>query len=203
MEDNKFFNNNSNDLLKDVVKKLEKMINDINDKKEPTSITPQINEIITTINDIINDNKANMKQIQKEFNNIVGENKTKTYKNGKYKGEFKNDLKDGKGTYFYTDENRYEGEWKNDLKEGKGTFFWKNGNRYEGEFKNNKMEGRGIFYYNDGDKYEGDWKNDLKQGKGIFYYNNGDREMGDFMNGNQVGKHVTLHNNGKITFCEY
>ena len=125
MEDNKFFNNNSNDLLKDVVKKLEKIINDINDKKEPTSITPQINEIITTINDIINDNKANMKQIQKEFNNIVGENKTKTYKNGKYKGEFKNDLKDGKGTYFYTDENRYEGEWKNDLKEGKAHSFGK------------------------------------------------------------------------------
>ena len=112
-------NLNNNDLLKGVVKKLEKIIKDINEKKENDIILTKINEVITTINDVINDNKTNMKQMKKEIISIIGENKTKTYKNGKYKGEFKNDLKDGKGIYYYNDENRYEGEWKNDLKEGR------------------------------------------------------------------------------------
>ena len=140
--------NNNNELLKDVVKKLENIINDLNDKKEKGVILPQITEIITTVKNVINDNTINIEQLKKEINKMKGENKTKTYKNGKYKGQFKNDVKDGKGIYYYNDDNKYEGEWKNDLKEGKGIFYWKNGDRYEGEFKNNKMEGRGIFYYN-------------------------------------------------------
>mgnify|MGYP002862731071 CR=1 FL=1 len=121
-EESKILNNtdnlNNNDLLKGVVKKLEKIVKDINEKKENDTILTKINEVITTINDVINDNKTNIKQMKKEIISIIGENKTKTYKNGKYKGEFKNDLKDGKGIYYYNDENRYEGEWKNDLKEG-------------------------------------------------------------------------------------
>ena len=115
--------NNNNELLKDVVKKLENIINDLNDKKEKGVILPQITEIITTVKNVINDNTINIEQLKKEINKMKGENKTKTYKNGKYKGQFKNDLKDGKGVYYYNDDNRYEGEWKNDLKEGKGTFF--------------------------------------------------------------------------------
>ena len=35
---------------------------------------------------------------------------------------------------------RYEGEWKNDLKEGKGIMHYSNGNKEEGIWKNNKLE---------------------------------------------------------------
>ena len=45
---------------------------------------------------------------------------------------------------------RYEGEWKNDLKDGKGIHYFPNGERYEGEFKNGNAEGKGIYYYKDG-----------------------------------------------------
>ena len=107
-------------------------------------------------------------------NNII--NKTKIYNYGKYIGEFKNDLRDGKGIVYYNSGSRYEGDWKN-----------------------NKMEGKGIYYYNDGNRYEGDWKNDKKEGKGIYYFNNNDREMGDYQNGKPIRKHAKLHYNGEVT----
>ena len=58
------------------------------------------------------------------------------------------------------DNGKYIGEWNNDIKEGKGIFYHNNGDIYDGEFKNDKKEGKGIFYYNNGDKYEGEWKDD-------------------------------------------
>ena len=39
---------------------------------------------------------------------------------------------------------RYEGEVKNGIPEGKGIEYFNNGNRYEGDFKNGKKERKGI-----------------------------------------------------------
>ena len=100
---------------------------------------------------------------------------TKIYKTGKYKGDYLNGKREGKGIYKYN-----------------------NGDIYEGEYKNDNMEGKGIMYYKSGDRYEGEWKNDKREGKGIYYYKNGDREMGDYLNGKQIGKHVTLTINGEV-----
>ena len=36
----------------------------------------------------------------------------------KYIGEFKNELKEGKGILYYSDEDIYKGEWKENRKEG-------------------------------------------------------------------------------------
>lgn len=38
----------------------------------------------------------------------------------------------------------YAGEWKNDMKEGKGKMIWADGTIYEGEYKNDKKHGFGI-----------------------------------------------------------
>lgn len=43
-------------------------------------------------------------------------------KNGKYSGYFKEGKKHGKGRYDYANKSYYYGEWKNDLKQGTGTF---------------------------------------------------------------------------------
>jgi len=63
---------------------------------------------------------------------------------------------------------QYEGEWRNDVKHGKGTFYYLNGDRLEGMFADNLRSGYGIMYYANGDKYEGDWKFDRKNGFGIY-----------------------------------
>ena len=44
--------------------------------------------------------------------------KTKILEYGKYEGEFKNNLMEGKGIFYYNNGDRYEGDWKNDLREG-------------------------------------------------------------------------------------
>jgi len=39
----------------------------------------------------------------------------------------------------------YEGEWKNNVKHGRGKFTYLDGKVYEGDFINNKKEGSGVF----------------------------------------------------------
>lgn len=52
----------------------------------------------------------------------------------------------GHGKMIYVSGNRYEGEWKNDMKHGKGTTYYASGNRYEANWKNNKQMKNGVFY---------------------------------------------------------
>ena len=62
------------------------------------------------------------------------------------KGEYKNGLRNGEGTYYYARGLRYEGQFVNGLREGHGVFYWEDGTRWEGPFKNNEMEGEGQYY---------------------------------------------------------
>ena len=59
------------------------------------------------------------------------------------KDKCENNIKD-KGLYQIKiyDNGRYEGEIKNGILEGKGIYYLNNGDRYEGDFKNNKIKGR-------------------------------------------------------------
>ena len=52
----------------------------------------------------------------------------------------------------------YEGEYKNDLKNGKGIFTWSSGSKYIGEFKDDERDGEGKMVWSDGTMYEGEWK---------------------------------------------
>ena len=156
---NEIYTNNNN-LLLDVVNRLENLLTENNLQ----IIIPRIKDIIIIMNKIINNNEQIRKDIQnlnnninEKFknlelninNNLINKNKQiKIYNNGKYEGQMLKGLREGKGIFYYNDGGRYEGDWKNDVKEGKG-----------------------IGYFNNGNRYEGDWKNDLKEGKGIFYYN--------------------------------
>ena len=128
--------------------KLEYIVNDLNNNRNIDNIIKQIKNIIIIMNKVIIENKNNINLIQKDINNMINEfkelknnnniitNKTEIYDNGKYIGEFKNGMRDGKGIYY-----------------------WNNGDRYEGDFRNGKYEGKGIYYYNNGERYEGDYRN--------------------------------------------
>ena len=50
------------------------------------------------------------------------------HKNGnvKYKGDFVNDEKDGIGHFIYEDGEYYIGQWSNNLRNGKGTLYYSN-----------------------------------------------------------------------------
>jgi hypothetical protein len=66
-----------------------------------------------------------------------------TYQDGgKYIGDFKDNLRDGKGKFIYRDESHYDGDWSADLKNGSGVYTWNDGSRLEGTWtKGNQSEG--------------------------------------------------------------
>ena len=150
-------------------------------------------KIIEELNNLINnDNISEM--LEYSFTNFYNK------KGERYLGEIKNGLKEGKGIFYYNNDDKnkrvkYEGDFKKDKPEGKGIMYWSNGNMYEGDFVNEAIEGKGIFYWNNGDRYEGDFKNDKREGKGIYYFNNGSYYEGDFKNGLVEGKGVLYFTN--------
>ena len=214
---------NNNELMLDVVNRLENIIKDINDN----IIITKIKDIIILINKAINNKEQISKDIHQLNNDINNNISIQNYFSGeRYEGELKNGKREGKGVFYFKDRSRYEGNWKNGVKEGKGTYYYSDGKKYEGDWKNDKMEGtgiiyfnsgsryegdcindfmegKGIFFYNNGDRYEGDFKNDKREGKGIYYYCNGNREIGDYKNDQRIGKHVTLTNDGQVITNNY
>ncbi|MBQ4584799.1 MAG: hypothetical protein IJA82_01170 [Clostridia bacterium] len=73
----------------------------------------------------------------------------------------------------------YEGEWKNDMRHGKGKILWENGDTYEGEWKNDEPCGKGKLTSPNGDVCEGYFENDIPRGKVKVTYNNGDTYEGE------------------------
>ena len=76
------------------------------------------------------------------------------FENGRFIGFIKDNKRNGKGKYVWTDGNEFEGDWVDDLKEGDGTFHWACGDVYEGKYSKDKREGTGLKTYANGDTYE-------------------------------------------------
>ncbi len=73
----------------------------------------------------------------------------------------------------------YKGNYKNNLKDGEGILYIKKNNEfsnviYKGNFKDNKKDGLGKIYFKTGSVFEGNWKDDHfdKEKEAIFYLNN-------------------------------
>ena len=114
MNNNLAANNNSysnnNDILFNIVKQLESIVNDLNNNKQIDIIINQLNNIIIIMNNVIKDNNKIIELMKKDKNNISYNNtinKTINYNNGSYIGEVKDGLMDGKGIYYWNDGDRY------------------------------------------------------------------------------------------------
>ena len=94
---------------------------------------------------------------------------------GRYKGEWKNGLPNGRGTkHSYKDDSYIYGNFVDGFSEGYGkqTFeqTWeKTQPYYEGEFNRNNYDGKGEYHYGDGDYYKGMWKHNKYHGQGAAY----------------------------------
>lgn len=116
--------------------------------------------------------------------------------NGKANG-FGKLLKYKDGEY----ESTYEGEFKNGIREGRGTFTHKDGSVKTGPFVNGQLTGKGITYSDDGQRYEGDFINYRMHGNGTFYYANGSKFEGFFVSDRMyTGKHTNY--DGKVTYLQ-
>lgn len=86
-----------------------------------------------------------------------------------YDGDFIDGKKEGKGTFFYGEEECYIGEFKDDKKHGRGKYQWLGGPIVElkGNWENDVMI-RGICRYRSGDVYEGEYHGTYVTGKMSF-----------------------------------
>lgn len=106
-----------------------------------------------------------------------------------YQGNWKNGLRDGRGTHWNGKGNLYIGQWSNDKRHGQGTYafnlprwqenqyteFWlrENTENYSGEWANDFYHGQGTFRWAEGQKYVGGFFANEKHGQGTFYYTTG------------------------------
>jgi hypothetical protein len=111
---------------------------------------------------------------------------------GRYKGEWKNGLPNGRGTkHCYKDDSYIYGNFVDGYTEGYGkqTFeqTWeKTQPYYEGEFKKNNWV-KGEYHYGDGDYYKGEWKDGKYNGQGAAYSKRLDKTwVGEYKNDEKV-----------------
>ena len=67
-------------------------------------------------------------------------------------------MKDGYGKYNYDSGDSYIGEFRNNLRDGTGTYYGADF-RYVGNYRNNKREGDGVCRYDNGNIKSGLWMN--------------------------------------------
>jgi hypothetical protein len=129
------------------------------------------NEVAAVANEVVSSEAETVVNLEKDA--------TVWYKfedgKGRYKGEWKNGLPNGRGTkHSYKDDSYIYGNFVDGYTEGYGkqTFeqTWeKTQPYYEGEFKRNNYHGKGEYHYGDGDYYKGDWKDSKYNGQGAAY----------------------------------
>ena len=93
-----------------------------------------------------------------------------------YYGEWKGNVRHGRGVQQWLDGSRYEGYWLNDK-----------ANIYEGEWLNDKANGHGKYLHVGGEYYDGEWKEDMQHGKGKETWIDGSSYEGEYMNGKRQG----------------
>lgn len=119
-----------------------------------------------------------------------------------YVGNFSENLRSGRGTYWNGKGNLYIGEWRNDKRHGRGAYFFKlpewrenqysefwlseNTENYTGDFVNDFYQGKGTFRWAVGSKFVGEFFANEKHGFGTFYYSTGSArpqlwEYGEFV----------------------
>jgi uncharacterized caspase-like protein len=118
-------------------------------------------------------------------------------KNFKYTGEFKDNVKHGRGIYVWSDGSRFDGDFRDDKPSGKGKWEFANGDRYEGEVTNGQIVGKGVYFSKDGDRITGSFVDAKANGKVVYEFASGDRFEGFMKDGVMSGEGVYVSKNGE------
>ena len=116
-----------------------------------------------------------------------------------YSGEFKDDLREGKGKLSSIDGTYvYVGGWQDNKMQGAGVLNSSKLGRYIGNFFKDHFEGKGNLVDLDNNIYEGMFHKGQKKGKGELKLNNGNIYIGDFKNDKYNGKGILKDSKGNI-----
>ena len=74
----------------------------------------------------------------------------------------------GEGVYVHRDGREYRGQYRNDMKEGHGTYSWPSGSAYEGQWHEDRMHGMGKHTSTPtNDQYTGGFDTGERHGHGV------------------------------------
>lgn len=97
----------------------------------------------------------------------------------RYEGNFQSGKKHGFGVQFYSGGAvRYKGLFRDDLRSGEGTYYFSNGDKFVGFFQHNVPEGKGTYLYADGERFTGTFREGLREGYGVLQRADGRKEAG-------------------------
>ena len=99
----------------------------------------------------------------------------------KYRGSYKNGLKDGFGEWTHPDGDNYRGKFKAGIKRGSGVYTFENGEKYKGYFKRDKKHGLGSYNYSNGEIFKGEFKNNIRDGKGYIIFRGDTTKSGTWL----------------------
>jgi len=114
----------------------------------------------------------------------------------RYSGDFKDNKKQGKGVYIWSDGAKYTGDFADDQASGRGVWEFASGDKYEGDVLNAVMTGKGVLISKDGSKFEGTFADGKPHGRGVYVFANGDRYEGGIAAGKKSGKGTYVSKNG-------
>jgi len=114
---------------------------------------------------------------------------------GSYRGQWKGNMRHGKGEQRFSTGARYIGRWCDNAVEGLGQFLHKNGDMFIGEWRGNRAHGLGVYYHQRDlmtyATYDGEWAEDRQHGRGVEQCDGGgDKDCqyaGDFDAGKKDG----------------
>lgn len=100
-----------------------------------------------------------------------------------------------------TSEFRYKGDYKNGVKEGQGQFWWTSGpyagDKYIGGFFKDRRHGRGQYVYGDNNAvFDGEWFEGHQHGEGQIKFANGNILRGSWTEGKRNGNFLFINPNG-------
>lgn len=111
---------------------------------------------------------------------------TIAYTNGKYTGEIKNGVENGKGTFVWSNGDKYVGDWVNGKRHGQGTMTWANGDKYTGEYKNDLFDGQGTYITANKTIYTGSFSKGKCHGYGKITFPDGSGFAGTWNHGEPI-----------------
>ena len=199
-----------NNVLFNMVKKIQKIINELN-QSNIDEMKNKMTELIIVLNRIIRESDRNLKEInskivlltQKKINIPTEKSEKTEYENGIFYGKVEEGKKEGQGIYNFNNGETYVGEFKNDLREGIGIYYYKDGSSYNGNWEKDKKHGYGIYSYPDNEAYVGEWKYGKYDGLGIFFYRNGDKYVGEVNENHRDGFGMKISENKTVEFLQY
>jgi hypothetical protein len=111
----------------------------------------------------------------------------------RFDGDFEHGKKHGRGAYVFANGNVYRGDFRDDRRNGRGVYTWQCGDTYDGEWMDGRMHGAGVTRYANGNVYDGAFIEDRREGHGTLTCSDGLVYSGEWRRNNRHGR-------GKISF---